>query len=106
MGAGIGSIETAIRELFMHADQEILATAYSVGSAVDVIFDVLDQALSRGVLIRMVINKYEAQPAVVRTHFSRLRIRYPHFHLYDFVSTDEEDLHAKVLIVDRTTALV
>jgi len=106
MGSGIGSIETAMEQIFREADREILITSYSISNATDLVLDWFEIALARGVLIRMVINRINTQPVEVMARLESLYRMYPHFYLYDFVDDQEYDLHAKVIVADRRLALV
>jgi cardiolipin synthase len=106
IGSGFGAIESAIEKLFREAKQEITITAYSIGSSTDLLFEWLETALSRGVCINMIVNRLEAQPGAVVNNLYNLMNCFPHFFLYQFVSDDDADLHAKVIIVDRKIALV
>lgn len=106
MGSGIGSIESAIEDLLSKAQREILLTAYAIGQA-DRIFDLLEAALARGVRVVMVVNRLFEQHRSVQQRLERLSRTYAHFHLYPFRAGEEQgDLHAKVLVVDRWTALI
>ena len=106
VGSGFGAIESAIEKLFREAKQEITITAYSIGSSTDLLFEWLEAVLSRGVRINIIVNRLEAQPASVVSHLYNLLKCFPHFFLYQFMSDNEADLHAKVVIVDRKIALV
>ncbi len=106
MGSGIGSIESAIEDLLKSAEDEILLTAYSIGNA-DHIFDLLESALARGVIVRMAVNRLSEQNGSVQNRLKYLQSKYPHFYLHSFQPDGERgDLHAKVLVVDRKSALV
>jgi phosphatidylserine/phosphatidylglycerophosphate/cardiolipin synthase-like enzyme len=106
MGSGIGSIETALERLFREAAQEILITAYSITGGADLLLEWLETALSRGIQIKMIINKLDNQPYSVILLLHRLAKAYPNFNLHEFISEEGVDLHAKVIVVDRRTALV
>lgn len=106
MGAGIGSIESAMESIFRQAEHEILITSYAISNATDLVLDWFEAALARGVLIRMILNRIEGQPPDVIARLKGLCRVYPHFYLYDFVDEQEYDLHAKVIVVDRKMALV
>jgi len=106
MGGGIGSIESALERLFREAEQEIALTAYTNSSSADRLLDWLETALTRGVQVRMVINRLNTQPTDVVDRLCHLTNTYPHFHLYDFVSEGGADLHAKAIVADRRLALV
>ncbi len=106
MGSGVGAVETAIRELFQGARQEILITAYSIGNAGD-FFDLLEDALARGVAVRMIVNRVKGQHVTSQDKLAALLKIYPHFQLFDFDRGSElADLHAKTIVVDRKRALV
>lgn len=107
MGAGIRSIETALDEMLRSAQDEVLITAYSIGNASDRILGRLEGVLTRGVQIRMIVNRLSAQPTDVVDALKSLQSAFPHCHLYSFESTEKmTDLHAKTVVVDRKTALV
>jgi phosphatidylserine/phosphatidylglycerophosphate/cardiolipin synthase-like enzyme len=106
MGSGIGSIESAIDSLFSNAKQDVLISAYSIGNGTDLVFDWIKSVLNRGILVRMIVNQLEGQPAVVVNQLVQLTRTYPHFDLYEFIPNEESDLHAKVIVVDHKQALV
>jgi cardiolipin synthase len=106
MGSGIGSIESAMERLFRGSEHEILITSYAISSAADVVLDWLEASLTKGILIRMAINKLTNQPADVVTRLVGLNNAYSHFHLYSFDGGETQDLHAKVIVSDRQFAIV
>ena len=106
MGSGVGSIETSMEKLFREAKNEILITSYAISGAADHFLDWLETSLSKGILIRIAVNKLGQQPGEVVARLSNLNSIYPHFHLYDFQGNDVEDLHAKVIVADRQSAIV
>lgn len=106
MGSGIGSIETAMERIFQQAEKEILITSYSISTATDLLFSWFEIALNRGILIRLIINRFYDQPANVISSLESLYRAYPHFYLYDFQDGQSYDLHAKVIVADRRLALV
>lgn len=106
MGSGIGSIESAMERIFREAEHEILITSYAISSAADLMLDWFEAALARGVLIRIVINRINEQPADVISRLESLHQIYPHFYLYGFTDDQEYDLHAKAIVADRKMALV
>jgi cardiolipin synthase len=106
MGGGVGSIESAMRQLFQEAKREILLTVYAITSGADMLFEWLELALSRGVEIKMVVNRLDELNPVVNNKLRQLDNTYPHFHLYNFTSDEYIDLHAKLIVVDRKKAIV
>jgi phosphatidylserine/phosphatidylglycerophosphate/cardiolipin synthase-like enzyme len=106
MGGGIGSIESALEQLFREAQQEIALTAYSMSTGADLLFDWMEAALARGVQISLIINHLDDHSFEVVSQLRRFVATYAHFHLYNFLATGEADLHAKVIVADRRVALV
>jgi cardiolipin synthase A/B len=106
MGTGIGSIETAMERIIREAEKEILITSYAISNATDLALTWFESALARGVLIRMVINKINTQPAEVVNRLFGLLREYPHFYLYSFDDDQDFDLHAKAIVVDRKVAMI
>ena len=106
MGAGIGSIESAIDDLFRTASDEIILSVYTIGSGTDRLFRWLEGALNRGVQVSLVINALGGQPADVVTQLRDTNERFQHFHLYDFRGESGSSLHAKVIVADHRAALI
>lgn len=106
MGSGIGSIESALERLFREASQEIILAVYTISSGAESTVRWLENALARGVTIKFVTNQLPQTVPQVVYHLVALRNIYPHLYFYEFTGTDQEDLHAKVVVVDRRLALV
>ena len=106
MGSGIGSIESAIGDLFRLAEHEVLMTAYSIGTGTDLMFQWLDNALSRGVRVMMVVDDFDNQPDAVRNSLRKYARLYSHFVLLGFQGGQDSALHAKTIVVDRKVAIV
>lgn len=106
MGSGVGSIESALEQIFREAENEIIITAYAISSGADLLLDWMEGALGRGIKIRLIINRRQGQPPGVINRLSALARNYSHLRLYDFTADGEADLHAKVVVADRCVALV
>lgn len=106
MGSGIGSIESAMERIFRSAEKEVLITSYSISNATDLLLSWFEDALTRGILIRLIINRYYEQPATVISRLESLNQAYPHFNLYNFQDGQNYDLHAKVIVADRKVGLI
>jgi len=106
MGAGIGSIESALERLFTSAEQEITLTVYALGTNPEQVAKWLEDALSRGLSIRMIVNRSEEQPVATISKLKNLASHYPHFQLFRFEGPEKSDLHAKAIVADRKLALV
>jgi phosphatidylserine/phosphatidylglycerophosphate/cardiolipin synthase-like enzyme len=108
MGTGLGSIESALYQLFTQANDEVIIVAYAVSTATPMLFQQLATMLQRGIRIRCLINRFFDQPQNMQQQFQRLQRNFPRFlEVYSFVPRNNEaDLHAKIVIVDRHIALV
>lgn len=106
MGSGVGSIETVMSELFSKAQNEIYISVYSIGTSSDLVFEWIEKALSRGVKIKMIINRLNEQPLQIKEKLKTLLLNFPHFELFEFNSSEGVDLHAKVIVTDHNKALV
>ena len=106
MGAGIGSIESAIDDLFRTANDEVILSVYTIGSGSDRVFRWLEGALNRGVQVSLVINALGDQPGDVVSKLRDMNDRFQHFHLYDFLGEAGSSLHAKAIVADHRAALI
>lgn len=106
MGSGIGSIESAIDELFDEATSEIILAIHTIGTGADLIYQWIESALVRGVQVTLVIDYLGEQPRDVVTRLHLLKGKYLHFSLLDFQGKEESALHAKTIVVDHRLALV
>ena len=104
-GSGIRSIESGLDNLLMAAKDEVIMSVYAIGRA-DRVMAKIHEALARGVNITMIINRYEVQPPHVRKILDELVEEFPSFSLFNFSPGRLYDLHAKVIVVDRSIALV
>lgn len=105
MGTGIRSVQSALREILQSARQEVLLCAYSVSGGAGEILDEFENCLRRGVKLTAVINRFDQQPQDVQQYFLRLVSSYPYCRVYTF-SDPVEELHSKLIVVDRSVALV
>jgi cardiolipin synthase len=81
--------------------------AYAIGSGADSLLDGLERAAERGRTVVVVVNRFARQPMGVRMRLVNLMRERPWCRVLDFSSPDpEEDLHAKLVVADRTRALV
>lgn len=108
MGSGLGSIESALYRLFTRANDEIIIVAYAISSATPILFQQLTTVLQRGIRLRILMNRFPLQPPGVQQFFQSLQQGFPHLlQLFTFTPQSEEaDLHAKIVLVDRYYALI
>jgi cardiolipin synthase len=108
LGGGVPAVERTITDLLARAEQEILLTAYSMTPGTGRVWDALEAALATGVRCTLIADHIDAQHPDIRAFLSELRRRHPGiFAVYSFSGSDPADtLHAKIVVVDRRTALV
>lgn len=107
MGKGIGSIESAIEDMLHKAKEEIQVAAFQITEGCHPFLELIESSLSRGIRVTMIINKFESQPLAIQKELDKLAVRFPHFTQVDFDPKNrKQDLHAKIIVVDRSTALV
>lgn len=108
LGSGVNAVQHEMISLIRHARREIALCTYSITSGARELLAELGSAVAQGVDTTLVINGFQNQPPEVQAHLSEIanasngRLR-----LLDFHSASPQDqLHAKVLVVDRAAALV
>jgi len=107
MGHGIGSIYTTIEELLTSACDEVQIAAYGITAGAKEFVGLIAGCLSRGLVVTLIVNKFGNQPKEIQTTISKLAQRYRHFTLLEFQPKEKnEDLHAKLIVVDRSRALI
>lgn len=106
MRRGTGSIESLIRDSFSKANDEVLIAAYSVSDNRDFI-KMLEDLLVRGIRVAMIINRFYKQDAGTQKTLKELCKKYKNMLIFNFEPASElEDLHAKLIVIDHSYALV
>lgn len=109
LGKGLRSIWSLVKETFNGAEGEIQIAAYAIGENSDEyeFFDLLKGVLARGIRVLLIVNRLGRQRESVRKTLLALATRYSNLVLKDFSPQDgREDLHAKIVVVDHSTAIV
>jgi phosphatidylserine/phosphatidylglycerophosphate/cardiolipin synthase-like enzyme len=109
LGRGLSSIWSLVRDSISRAESEIQIAAYAIGENSDEyeFFELLRGVLARGIRVLMIVNRFSNQREPVRKTLLEFASKYNSFVLKDFNPQDtREDLHAKLIVVDHTTALV
>ncbi|MBI2570483.1 MAG: endonuclease [Candidatus Schekmanbacteria bacterium] len=108
MGGGAPALERTLSDLIAGARREILLTAYSVTPGSERIWEEIERALATGIRATIVVNRIAEQCDEARHLLDRLSRSSPEtLALHDFRGEDDASgLHAKVLVVDRRSALV
>lgn len=109
LGRGFSSIWSLVKDSMSEAESEIQIAAYAIGENSDEyeFFELLEDVLARGIRVLMVVNKFSNQRESVRKSLLELARKYQSFVLKSFNPQDKrEDLHAKLIVVDHSTAMV
>ena len=107
MGKGVGSIWRMIEESISTANDEMLVTAYSLSRNSMELLNLTEKALVKGIRVTLIVNRFETQPEVVKEKLRGMNNRFRDFILKDFSPESiSEDLHAKLIIIDHSVALV
>ncbi len=106
MGAGVGSIQTAVEELLESAQHEVTAVTYSITLGAEGFLDGIQTCLERGIRVELIINKMDTQNSQAISRIRAMAGTFPRFAVFDFVDPRGADLHSKLLIVDRNRAVV
>ncbi len=108
LGSGVPSVEQEMTALVTSARREIVLCAYAVTSSAIPFLTRMGEVVGQGVVATVAVNGFAKQASQVRTHLRSLSRQYTdrwHLRNFDPLSTGTE-LHAKVLVVDRSAALV
>lgn len=106
VGKGVRSVQAVVEELIKNADEEITIAAYTIGSGFSEFFELIEKSASRGVKIKILVNKLSEHPHNIVNFLRRLQKTYPHVHVYNFIGKNDGDLHMKVLVTDRMKAVI
>jgi phosphatidylserine/phosphatidylglycerophosphate/cardiolipin synthase-like enzyme len=107
IGQGVGSVESAIEDLLKEAQDEILVAAFQITEGAGQFLQMLRDCLSRGIRVTLLINRFDSQPRSVQETLRGFTEQFAHFTKVDFNPQSKfQDLHAKIIVVDRSTALV
>jgi len=107
MGNGIRSINSLLEESLPKAIAEVQIVAYRITKGSGEFLQWLAACLNRGLRVSLVINRFEKQSTTIKEQLLQLSHEFPYFTLLDFCPEDaSEDLHAKIIVIDRTKALI
>jgi cardiolipin synthase len=107
IGQGIGSIESALEDMLNEAQDEVQVAAFNITEGASQFLKILEDCLARGVQVTLVVNRLHQQPKQIQQALASLRSKYAHFTEVDFNPENKgENLHAKIVVVDRSLALV
>lgn len=107
MGDGTRSISSVIENMLQNSKNEIIIVAYTITEAADDFLKQIWDCLYRGIKVVFIINRLTEQSVKIQDEISSMLKDFQHFFVFNFnPQNHQEDLHAKVLIIDRSIALV
>lgn len=108
LGSGTTSVEQEMLSLVQGAHREISLCAYSITTGAMPLLRVIKEVVAEGIMTTFVVNGFSRQSTEVQAYLKDLVQAFPQrCKLLDFVPMDPRaELHAKVLVVDRSAALV
>lgn len=107
IGFGFGSVETALLDLVSSAQHEIAATIYSLGAETRPIIGAIEDKLTGGVRVALVVNAMDSQHPAIGDRLRDLAARFKHCTVCDFAGAGSDAvMHAKVVVADRRRALI
>jgi phosphatidylserine/phosphatidylglycerophosphate/cardiolipin synthase-like enzyme len=107
LGAGAPSVDQELRNLVRSARREISACAYSITTNALSLLAEIDEVVAQGVTATLVVNALTEQHADVQSFLRGAARARDRWRIYDFVASGPAaELHAKVVVVDRSAALL
>lgn len=107
IGRGTGSVESAIEDILREAREEIQIAAFRITEGGVQFLKSIENCLEKGIRTTLIINRFGSQPPAVQNLLDDMTRRFPHFVQIDFRPKNKlEDLHAKIIVVDRSLALI
>ena len=106
LGDGVRGTEPVVREVIRGASREIHMLAYSISAGGMLVVDLLEEALGRGVRVVLVVNRIHGLDGPAANALLDLNRRYGRLALGSFTDPGGRDLHAKVLVADRESAII
>lgn len=103
---GVRGIESVIEELIRRAEREIHIVAYLFTSQATHILNLLEKKAEEGVKIVLVINRLETQDETIRSKLRHIQASFPFIKIVDFHDSEGRQLHAKLIISDRSRAVL
>ncbi len=97
---------SVVEEVLSSAKDEIQILAYVFTPHASKVLKLIENAAKRGLRITIVINSFEHQNEKIKSKLHGLVQEFSYVKVYDFESNGEEQLHAKMIIVDRKRAII
>ncbi|HJU14244.1 MAG TPA: phospholipase D-like domain-containing protein [Candidatus Nitrosotalea sp.] len=105
IGEGVRGTGPVIEEIIGDAQNEIQILAYLFTTSGRVL-SLLESSLRKGIRVTIVINEFEKQNDDIKEKITALINEFSHLKVVNFHKDGGEQLHAKVVVVDRKKAIV
>jgi cardiolipin synthase len=108
LGGGIPSVEQEMTSLVRRARRELALCAYSITTGATTLLGEMRSVVVQGVTATLIVNDFGGQHADIQQYLKHASRALPQrWKLLEFAPPDRRsELHAKVLVVDRSVALV
>ena len=103
---GTRATAPVIEEIIRDAKSEIQMVAYLIAPSAVNLLKSLKASAERGITVTIIINDLEKQNNKIVTFLKKLQEKNPNCHVINFQDQNSEQIHAKILIVDRKVALL
>jgi phosphatidylserine/phosphatidylglycerophosphate/cardiolipin synthase-like enzyme len=105
-GQGLRAIMPVMQELIASAQREIQILAYVITPSAAPLLHDIDHALARGIRTSIVVNVIPNEPVSMLSELNALAATFAHARIRYFHDREGSQLHAKVLIADRRSAVI
>lgn len=106
-GGPVGAVQSMIEDVLTKAREEVQITAFEITEGASDLFEILRTLLDKGVRVTMVVNVLSQQPLSVQEALRKMSTGNRDFSLFSFEPVHRgEKLHAKVIVVDRSIAIL
>lgn len=106
MKLGIRSTEPSMLELINNAKEELQILSYAITSGANKILIAIEKALARGVKLTFILNRDEELSENILNSLKKMQNTFEYSKIYLFDPRDKADLHAKIMVADRTVAIL
>jgi len=108
LGSGVPSVEQQVIALIRGAQREVTLCAYAITAGALPFLREMGEVVNQGVNATLIVNAFNQQPTAIQAYLKdAARVLPQRWRILDFSPLGSQtELHAKVLVVDRSVALV
>jgi cardiolipin synthase len=103
---GLRGIEPVMQEIILGANKEIQIVGYVFTPQANHMLMLVRQAAEKGISVTFVVNNFDSQNERIKSELLQLRKNYPRVKVVDFHDREGRQLHAKVVVADRKSAVI